>query len=176
MVAPARVKSGHDLDPIKEEIWQRPLTPRRSRRRSRTCVATAHRPDGKYHFEFGRKLGTRLGYSVKILDQVPEGAIESFAGVGYFFDLAELPEGKSVVDLGCGSGMDVFFTAHEVGSTGRVVGVDFTVEQLDKARRLATEASISQVELREGHIDALPIEDESVECVISNGVICDADL
>ena len=131
----------------------------------------AQEPDGNYHFELGRKLATHLGYPVEILDQIPEGAIESFAGVGYFFDLAELAEGESVVDLGSGSGMDVFFAAQQVGPQGKVVGVDFTVEQLDKARRLATEADIGQVELREGRIDALPIEDASVDCVISNGVI-----
>jgi arsenite methyltransferase len=131
----------------------------------------AQEPEGEYHFELGRKLATHLGYPVEILDQVPEGAIESFAGVGYFFDLAKLVEGESVVDLGSGSGMDVFFAAQQVGPQGKVVGVDFTVEQLDKARRLATEAGIGQVELREGRIDALPIEDASVDCVISNGVI-----
>src|SRR5215217_1304856 len=131
----------------------------------------AQEPDGTYHFELGRNLATHLGYPTEILDQVPEGAIESFAGVGYFFDLAELVEGESVVDLGSGSGMDVFFAAQQVGPQGKVVGVDFTVEQLDKARRLATEAGIGQVELREGRIDALSIEDESVDCVISNGVI-----
>jgi arsenite methyltransferase len=131
----------------------------------------AEEPDGKYHFELGRKLATHLGYAPETLDRVPEGAIESFAGVGYFFDLAELAEGESVIDLGSGSGMDVFFAAHQVGPQGKVVGVDFTVEQLDKARRLAADAGLGQVELREGRIDALPAEDESFDCVISNGVI-----
>jgi arsenite methyltransferase len=131
----------------------------------------AEEPDGKYHFELGRRLATDLGYPPEILDRVPDGAIESFAGVGYFFDLAELAGGESVIDLGSGSGMDVFFAADQVGSQGRVVGIDFTVEQLDKARRLATEDGFSQVELAEGRIDALPVSDESFDCVISNGVI-----
>jgi SAM-dependent methyltransferase len=131
----------------------------------------AEEPDGEYHFELGRTLAARLGYPSEVLDQVPEGAIESFAGVGYFFDLAALQEGESVIDLGSGSGMDVFFAAHQVGSNGRVVGIDFTVEQLEKARALATDADIGQVELREGRIDALPVEDQSFDCVISNGVI-----
>ena len=131
----------------------------------------AEEPDGEYHFELGRKLATHLGYPTESLDHVPEGAIESFAGVGYFFDLADLGDGESVIDLGSGSGMDVFFAAHQVGPDGRVVGIDFTVEQLDKARRLAAEAGIGQVELREGRIDALPVDDESFDCVISNGVI-----
>jgi arsenite methyltransferase len=131
----------------------------------------AEEPDGKYHFELGRGLATHLGYPPETLDQIPEGAIESFAGVGYFFDLAELAEGEAVIDLGSGSGMDVFFAANRVGPEGKVVGIDFTLEQLEKARLLAAEAGIGHVELKEGRIDALPVEDESFDCVISNGVI-----
>ena len=98
----------------------------------------AEQPEAEYHFEMGRPLAERLGYPPDVLDRIPGGAIESFAGVGYFFDLAALHEAETVVDLGSGSGMDVFFAATQVGSRGRVIGVDFTVEQLDKARRLAT--------------------------------------
>ena len=131
----------------------------------------AEQPEGKYHFELGRPLAEHLGYPADVLDRIPDGAIESFAGVGYFFDLAELSEGESVVDLGSGSGMDVFFAADRVGPSGSVVGVDFTVEQLEKARRIAEEAGFAQVELREGRIEQLPVEDGSCDCVISNGVI-----
>jgi arsenite methyltransferase len=131
----------------------------------------AQEPEGKYHFELGRRLAEHLGYPAEVLDQIPDGAIESFAGVGYFFDLADLEEGESVVDLGSGSGMDVFFAAVRVGPSGSVVGVDFTIEQLEKARRIAKEAGFAQVELREGRIEKLPVEDASCDCVISNGVI-----
>jgi len=131
----------------------------------------AEEPEGKYHFELGRPLAEHLGYPADVLDRIPAGAIESFAGVGYFFDLAELSEGESVIDLGSGSGMDLFFAAVRVGSSGTVVGVDFTVEQLEKARRMADQAGFAQVELREGRIEQLPIEDASCDCVISNGVI-----
>jgi arsenite methyltransferase len=131
----------------------------------------AEQPGGAYHFEMGRPLAERLGYPVEVLDQIPDGAIESFAGVGYFFDLADLEAGESVVDLGSGSGMDVFFAASRVGSSGRVIGVDFTVEQLEKARRLAQEAGLDQVELREGRIEHPPVDSGSCDCVISNGVI-----
>jgi SAM-dependent methyltransferase len=131
----------------------------------------ATEPRGAYHFEMGRPLAERLGYPVEVLDGIPADAIESFAGVGYFFDLAELREGENVIDLGSGSGMDVFFAAAQVGEDGGVVGVDFTVEQLDKARLLAEQAGFGQVELREGRIEALPAEDASFDCVISNGVI-----
>ena len=131
----------------------------------------AEEPQGKYHFELGRGLAERLGYPSEILDRVPEGACESFAGVGYFFDLAKLADAEAVIDLGSGSGMDVFFAAEQVGSSGTVVGIDYTAEQLAKARRIATEAGYSQVELREGRIEQLPTGDASFDCVISNGVI-----
>jgi arsenite methyltransferase len=131
----------------------------------------AEEPQGKYHFEMGRPLADRLGYPADVLDRIPAGAIESFAGVGYFFDLADLREGERVVDLGSGSGMDAFFAAQQVGLSGGVVGIDFTVEQLEKARRIAEENGFAQVELREGRIEKLPVEDASCDCVISNGVI-----
>jgi arsenite methyltransferase len=131
----------------------------------------AEEPEGKYHFELGRSLAEHLGYPSDVLDRIPDGAIESFAGVGYFFDLAGLSEGEQVIDLGSGSGMDVFFAADRVGETGAVVGVDFTTEQLAKARGLAEDAGRSQVEFREGRIEQLPAEDGSFDCVISNGVI-----
>jgi SAM-dependent methyltransferase len=131
----------------------------------------AERPGADYHFELGRPLAERLGYPADALDQIPAGAIDSFAGVGYFFDLAELQPGERVVDLGSGSGMDVFCAAGHVGDDGSAVGIDFTAEQLAKARRLAAEHGFDQVELREGRIESLPLEDESVDCVISNGVI-----
>jgi arsenite methyltransferase len=133
--------------------------------------AVADHPEGDYHFELGRSLAERLGYPAEILGAIPAGAVESFAGVGYFFDLAALRVGESVIDLGSGSGMDVFVAAHQVGPGGRVVGVDFTTEQLEKARRLAAEGAWDQVEFREGRIERLPVEDESLDCVISNGVI-----
>jgi SAM-dependent methyltransferase len=131
----------------------------------------AEDPRGNYHFELGRPLAEHLGYPGEVLDRIPDGAIESFAGVGYFFDFANLTEGEAVIDLGSGSGMDVFFAADSVGPSGTVVGVDFTAEQLKKARRLADEAAYSQVEFREGRIERLPAERESFDCVISNGVI-----
>jgi ubiquinone/menaquinone biosynthesis C-methylase UbiE len=131
----------------------------------------AQEPHADFHFELGRGLAERLGYSAEVLDQVPADAIESFAGVGHFLDLAVLADGERVLDLGSGSGTDAFAAAALVGSSGHVVGVDFTVPQLDKARRIASDASVSTVEFREGHIEHLPVEDGSFDCVISNGVI-----
>jgi arsenite methyltransferase len=131
----------------------------------------AQEPHGRYHFEMGRGLAERLRYPREQLDRIPAEAIESFAGVGYFFDLARLAEGEAVVDLGSGSGTDMFFAALQVGDGGRVVGVDFTEEQLEKARRLSQAAGFRQVDLCEAHIESVPLDDGSFDCVISNGVI-----
>ncbi|MGC0250921.1 methyltransferase domain-containing protein [Pseudactinotalea sp. Z1748] len=133
--------------------------------------AVAQDPDAEFHFELGRPLADRLGYPSEILDQVPTGAVESFAGVGYFFSLADLGAGESVIDLGSGSGMDSFFAAVQVGPGGQVVGVDMTPEQLDKAERLRAAAGFGQVTFRSGRIEQLPYGDGSFDAVISNGVI-----
>jgi arsenite methyltransferase len=128
-------------------------------------------PHGAFHFELGRDLALRLGYDAARLDAIPAPAVDSFAGVGFFFDLLELEPGETVLDLGSGSGMDVFYAAGLVGRDGRVIGVDFTREQLDKAAGLARERQLRNVELREGRIETLPVEDSSLDAVISNGVI-----
>lgn len=133
--------------------------------------AVAETPDGKFHFETGRALAERLGYAPDALGAVPEGAIESFAGVGHFFDLADLAPGESVVDLGSGSGMDAFVAALAVGEEGEVVGIDMTEEQLTKAGRLATAHGFDQVRFEQGRIEDLPLDDGSFDAVISNGVI-----
>jgi arsenite methyltransferase len=128
-------------------------------------------PEHEFHFETGRPLAERLGYRPSDLDCLPAAAIDSFAGVGYFLDLAALTPGESVLDLGSGSGMDSFLAALAVGSDGRVVGVDMTEEQLTKAQRLTHERGLVNVEFREGYIEAPPVEQGSFDCVISNGVI-----
>jgi arsenite methyltransferase len=131
----------------------------------------AEQPDGSFHFELGSTVALRVGYDPTRLAGVPAEAVESFAGVGHFFDLAALQPGERVVDLGSGSGMDAFYAAGLVGPTGQVVGVDFTPGQLAKARALAEAAGVTQVEFREGRIEQLPLDDQSMDCVISNGVI-----
>jgi arsenite methyltransferase len=132
----------------------------------------AEQPHGDFHFEMGRALAEHLGYPPDLLDRIPAEAIESFAGVGYFLDLADLQPGQRVLDLGSGSGTDSFAAVVLVGASGRVIGVDFTAEQLAKARRLAAASGLAQVEFRDGRIEALPaVEDNSIDCVISNGVI-----
>jgi arsenite methyltransferase len=128
-------------------------------------------PRGEFHFEMGRAMAERLGYSRADLDRIPQDAIESFAGVGHFFHLATLTEGEHVLDLGSGSGMDSFIAALKVGTTGRVVGVDMTDAQLAKAGRLAAAHGVRNVTYRKAYIDDTELDGESFDCVISNGVI-----
>ena len=121
------------------------------------------------HFEVGRALAERLGYPAELLNAIPGEALASFAGVGHHLDLAALRPGEAVLDLGSGSGTDVFCAALLVGDSGRVVGVDITPEQLEKAARLRD--GFRHVELVEAHIEELPFDDASFDAVISNGVI-----
>ena len=100
-------------------------------------------PQGEFHFEMGRALAERLGYAPADLDAIPSEAIDSFAGVGYYFDLARLKPGETMVDFGSGSGMDSFIAAGKVGKTGKVIGVDMTDEQLAKAERTHTGSGLA---------------------------------
>ena len=125
-------------------------------------------PEREFHFETGRPLAERLGYPAADLDRIPAGALESFAGVGYFLDLAAGGPGDAVLDLGSGSGTDSFAAAL---TAARVVGVDMTEAQIRKARELAADGGFEDVEFRHGYIEEPPVEAGSFDCVISNGVI-----
>jgi arsenite methyltransferase len=125
-------------------------------------------PERESHFETGRPLAERLGYPPADLDRIPKGALDSFAGVGYFLDLAAIGEDDAVLDLGSGSGTDTFAAA--LGAA-RVVGVDMTEAQLDKARELAADGGFDNVEFRLGYIEEPPVEDGGFDCMISNGVV-----
>ena len=131
----------------------------------------ATNPHGEFHFEMGRVMAERLGYLPEDLDRIPPEAIESFAGVGYFFHLAGLKPGETVVDLGSGSGMDTFVASLKVGAKGEVLGVDMTDEQLAKAEQLRRSRGFENVSYRKGYIEDTGLETGIADCVISNGVI-----
>lgn len=130
----------------------------------------AENPKSQYHFEMGRALAEKLGYPAQELDKIPKEAVESFAGVGYYFDLALLNESYHVLDLGSGSGMDSFLAALRVGK-GKVIGVDMTPEQLKKAEELRKRDGFLNVSFVEGYIENLPFQDSEFDVVVSNGVI-----
>jgi arsenite methyltransferase len=131
----------------------------------------AREEEEQLHFEVGRGLAEHLGYPRELLDAIPAEALASFAGVGHHLDLGGLQPGEEVLDLGSGSGTDVFCAAVLVGEPGHVVGVDITDEQLNKAARLRDREGFTQLELIEAHIEELPFGDASFDVVLSNGVI-----
>jgi arsenite methyltransferase len=133
--------------------------------------AVAMQPNGEFHFEMGRPLTDRLGYPAAELDAIPGEAIDSFAGVGYYFDLAQLKSGERVVDLGSGSGTDSFIAALHVGPAGKIIGVDMTDEQLAKSERLRRAAGIGHIAFRKSYIEATGLPAGEADAVISNGVI-----
>lgn len=111
-----------------------------------------------------------MGYSDSELSSVPEGANLGF-GCGNPVALASLKEGDVVLDLGSGAGFDAFLSAQRVGKTGRVIGVDMTPEMIAKAKENAKKGNYSNVEFRMGEIEKLPVEDSSIDVIISNCVI-----
>lgn len=131
----------------------------------------AEHPEVTYHFEMGRALAERLGYPADHLNRIPKESIDSFAGVGYYFDLAKIQPGETILDMGSGSGMDVFFAANQTGKQGKVIGIDMTIEQLLKSETLRQKGNYPQVKFMEGYIERLPVDFASVDVVISNGVI-----
>ncbi len=115
-------------------------------------------------------ISTRLGYSHDDLAKAPSGA-DMGLGCGNPRAIASLRPGEVVVDLGAGGGFDCFLAAHEVGASGRVIGIDMTPDMVSKARNNAVKGNYSNVEFRLGEIENLPVADETVDVIISNCVI-----
>lgn len=128
-------------------------------------------PAKGFHFHVGRLLASRLGYPADVVADLPDAAVESFAGVGNPFAAGPLAPGAIVLDLGSGAGFDAILAARQVGPAGRVIGVDMTQRMLHKARDNAATLGLDNVEFREGYIESLPVDDASVDVVISNGAI-----
>jgi SAM-dependent methyltransferase len=131
----------------------------------------ATEPKAKYHFHTGRVAAERLGYDARLVDSLPERAVESFAGVGNPFELRRLEPGERVVDAGSGAGFDSFIAVQQVGDAGYVIGIDMTTEMLEKSRTTAETLGFSNVAFRDGLLEAMPVEDGWADVVISNGVI-----
>ncbi|HEY3541671.1 MAG TPA: methyltransferase domain-containing protein [Gaiellaceae bacterium] len=136
----------------------------------KTYSAVSNEPGRDFIFPTGRTWAEDLQYPPE-LGEVPDTAVESFAGVANPFSLGRLRAGERVLDLGCGAGTDSLVAAQMVGPEGGVVGIDMTSAMLARARRAATELGVQNVELVEGQVESLPFPDESFDVVISNGVI-----
>src|ERR671914_916061 len=117
------------------------------------------------------QAGTVIGYETSELESVPEASILG-VGCGAPVKFADLQQGETVVDLGSGAGIDVFLSAKKVTKVGRVIGIDMTDEMLERARRNAKEHGFTNVDFRKGDIEQrIPVDDSSVDVVISNCVI-----
>jgi SAM-dependent methyltransferase len=132
---------------------------------SRIAVA----PHTEKRFPVGPESAKRLGYSPQEIDRLPLSVTESFAGVGHPFALGEIQPGETVLDLGCGAGLDSLLAARRVGSTGKVIGTDMTEEMIEKAQRNAEALGVPNVEFLLARVENLPLEDESIDVVIGNG-------
>ena len=132
----------------------------------------ATEPSGEFHFHRGPEYAaTRLGYDAAELAKIPRTVTESFAGVGNPHAIGPLPAGATIVDIGSGAGTDLLLAALHVGPTGRAIGVDMTEAMRERARRGAAACGLTHVDVREGEATALPVETESVDAVMSNGVL-----
>jgi SAM-dependent methyltransferase len=138
-------------------------------RKTYTDVSTT--PDQDFIFPTGRSWAQELGYPEPELARVPDATVESFAGVANHWLLGRIEPGATVLDLGCGAGTDLLISAQMTGSGGRAIGIDMTASMLDRARASAAEMGLTNVELHEALIESLPVDDASVDVVISNGVI-----
>ncbi len=128
-------------------------------------------PAKGFHFHTGRPLADMLGYDGTAIDTLPAGTVESFAGTGNPFSMGALKPGETVLDIGCGAGFDTLQAAQQVGAAGRVVGVDMTGAMREKTIAGARELGLANVEVRHGFMEELPVDDASIDVVISNGVI-----
>jgi SAM-dependent methyltransferase len=148
---------GVDVDVLKREI-------------KKTYASVSQEPERDFVFPTGRAWAQDLDYPAE-LARVPDGAVESFAGVANPFSLGRLEQGERVLDLGSGAGTDSLVAVQMVGSEGSVTGIDMTAEMLEKARAAAIELGADNVEFVEGEVERLPFADGSFDVVISNGVI-----
>ena len=130
----------------------------------------ADEPQSTFHFFHGREAAELFGYRAEWLDEAPAGAVASFAGVGNPHERSRLQPGETVLDLGSGAGLDAIIASWMVGPVGRVLGVDLNPAMCLKAQANAA-ATGARMECREGRMEDIPVPDDSVDVVISNGVI-----
>ena len=129
-------------------------------------------PDGKFHFHRGPGYAVEfLGYDDAELAALPVECTAAFAGIANPHRIGPIRVGETVLDIGCGAGMDLLLAARRVGPTGKAIGVDMTDAMIERASASARAAGLAQVEVRKGDATALPVESASLDVVISNGVI-----
>ena len=132
----------------------------------------AEQPDGEFHFHRGSAYAAEfLGYDAGELAELPSDCTASFAGIGNPLAIGPIHQRETVLDIGCGAGMDLLLAAKRTGSRGHAIGVDMTQAMVECARKSAAALGLRQVEIRRGDATVLPVDDESVDVVSSNGVL-----
>ena len=147
------------------------LTPIITRAVQNLYTEVARRPEKEYHFPLGLEALRFVGYPEEDLARLPPRALESFAGVGYPFAADAIRAGDTVLDIGSGSGTDVLYAWLKAGPKGRVYGLDITPAMIEKARANIAAAGAAAVTILEGSATAIPLPDEAVDVVTSNGVL-----
>ncbi|MFH1723290.1 MAG: methyltransferase domain-containing protein [Elusimicrobiota bacterium] len=130
----------------------------------------ASEPATRFNFPVGRRFAESVGYPRNLLDRLPPPLWESFTGAGNPHPHVRLRPGLTVLDLGCGAGLDLYLYARAVGPRGKAYGVDLAPEMVSKARKNMRETSISNVEVLQGSSDRIPLPDGSIDVVCSNGI------
>ncbi|MFW6089612.1 MAG: methyltransferase domain-containing protein [Gemmatimonadota bacterium] len=130
----------------------------------------AEDPDAEFHFYHGREAAEMFGYEPGWLDRAPPGSVSSFAGVGNPHERADLEEGETVLDLGSGAGLDAIIASWAVGPSGKVIGVDINPAMCARAQAHAADEGMA-MECHEGRMEEIPVSDDSVDVILSNGVI-----
>lgn len=136
----------------------------------RAYSAAAEQPQEKHAFPVGRQFAESLGYPAELLAGLPSVACDAFAGVSNVSVFAALPVGATVLDLGCGAGLDTLIAAQRVGSAGKVIGVDFSEAMLARARNGVVESGTTNVDLRLADAEQLPIRDGEIDVALVNGI------
>jgi arsenite methyltransferase len=134
-------------------------------------AAVASEPQGHYSFRVGRAFAEALGYPPELLDSLPASAVEAFTGVATPILRADLQPGETVLDLGCGGGLDLALAARAVGPTGRAIGVDMAEPMVERAMATIRALGLDWAEARVGYAEALPVPDASIDCVVANGIL-----
>jgi arsenite methyltransferase len=130
----------------------------------------AEQPQEKHPFPVGRRFAESVGYPPPLLASLPAVAIDAFAGVSNVGVFAEIPRGSTVLDLGCGSGLDTLVAATRTGPEGRVVSVDFSEPMLARARQAAVQAGLGNIEFLHADAEGLPIPDAAIDVALTNGI------
>jgi SAM-dependent methyltransferase len=133
-------------------------------------IKVAISPEGNFQYPIGRAGLEALAYDKEMIQNLPDDAVESYCGVGNLFTLGPIQEGETVLDIGCGTGVDTLIAAIMVGPEGKVVGIDMVPEMLERAMKNLNETILSNVTFQPASAENLPFPDESFDVVISNGV------